>query len=490
MGNFTDMAKTLSNTKYTENGAIAYQSTNGGTLLDLFGTIGGMRGRIDDVIIKWHAARKEDKELADNLVLYARNIRGGGLGERSIGRALLRELAMTDPRKVERNFQTVVDCGRWDDLFIFIDTPVEDAMWDFILAQLGKDTQDMMMGKPISLLAKWMKSINTSSTESRRIARLTAKHLGLNEKEYRKVLAKLRAHIKVLETQMSADRWEDINFSAVPSKAMVNYAHAFNRHVGEKFAQYKEDVANGKEKVNAATLYPYDIIQPYLANHRSYYNTWDSIYDEQWKALPNYLDGEKSVVFVVDTSGSMCCNNYLPISTAIGLGIYFAQRNKGAYHNLFMTFSTNPAICYLNDEWSLKESVDYVLKRDWGGSTDLDKTYSMIFDIAMRTQDAPAAICVVSDMEVNSWNYNGNDYMYSITDKWKAKFEDAGLVMPKLIYWNVNARQDTFLANANDNVSFVSGSGIGPFKNFTTLIDKSAYQAMVDILTQKEFSWR
>lgn len=485
MSNFANLFGRISDTTLTENGGLAY-STTSNALLDLFATIGAMRWRdVSDVITMWHEARQVDRELADNLVLYTRNIREGGLGERKIARALLKELATLDPKKVIRNFDKIVDAGRWDDLFCFIDTPAEGHMWQYLEAQLRKDIEDMNNGKAISLLAKWMKSINTSSAESRAIAKKTCIVLGLTEAKYRKTLAKLRAYLRVLETKMSAGRWNEIDFSSVPSNAMTKYVGAFNRHCAESFSAYKESLAKGETKVNASTLYPYDVVRPYFKNMG-----WDTIWDEQWKALPNYLTEPQNVVCICDVSGSMWSCDAYPISTCVGLGIYFAQHNTGDFHNLFMGFSED-AKCYrLKDEWTLEQCIKYVDSRNWGWNTNLDKAYKQIFDISAASGESPKALVIVSDMEIDSWNADGDSYALSITEKWSKTFTDAGLTFPKLIYWNVCARNNHFLAQTTDNVAFVSGQGIGPFKNFTTLIEKSAYEAMVDILSKDVFAWR
>ena len=233
---FTDTFKRNSLIKETENGGRAFSSTNGGALLDLFSTIGGKRRASAEEIEKmWLAARVEDKELADNLILYVRNIRDGGCGERRIGRILLKSLAEIDPCKVARNFQTIVDCGRWDDLYIFENTPVEKDMWNFIEKQLRSDVYNMKNNRPISLMAKWLKSINTSSTESRRLANKTITRLGLTPRTYRKTLSKLRQYLSVVEKKMSANEWGDIDFSAVPAKAMAKYQHAFHNHESERY---------------------------------------------------------------------------------------------------------------------------------------------------------------------------------------------------------------------------------------------------------------
>jgi hypothetical protein len=263
---------------------------------------------------------------------------------------------------------------------------------------------------------------------------------------------------------------------------MSRYVNTFNKHVPERFAKYKEDLSCGKAKVNATTLYPYDIVQKYFKN-----KIIDAVDMAQWEALPNYLENnEDDVLFVIDVSGSMTEPDYKPISTSVGLGLYFAQRNKGAFHNAFMTFSEHPKICRIEDKWNLRRNLDYICNSDWGFSTNLDEAFSLIYKIARKTNDVPKAICVVSDMQIN--DFSSEDEWDSIISKWSKKFRAIELNTPKVIFWNVNG-SNTFLGRPSDKVSFVSGYGIGSFKNLTTLIEKSAYEAMVEILTKPEFCW-
>ena len=254
MSNFVNAAKAMSNQTRTENGGLAYSSTNGGALLDLYAKIGGMRKRDASAIISdWKAARQENPTLADNLILYARNIRDCGLGERRIGRILLAELGRIDSEKVIRNLQTIVDTGRWDDLFIFLNGKypvIEAKVWEFIANQLRADAQGAAKNQPISILAKWMPSINTSSQETRKLGRRACRYLGLTERTYRKTLAKLRAHIGVVETKMSAGKWDEIDFESVPSVAMSRYIKTYNKRCQERFAAYKASLEKGEAKVN------------------------------------------------------------------------------------------------------------------------------------------------------------------------------------------------------------------------------------------------
>lgn len=487
--NFSEAFKVAASQTITENGGKCFSST-GSDLLNLFATIGGLRSVPEDKIIEMYkAARDEDKELADNLVLYSRNIREDGCGERRVGKILLKTLAKLDPQKVNRNFTTIVNNGRWDDLFCLFDTPCEDKMMIYCLKQITEDINSFVEKKPVSLIAKWMPSVNTSSKETVKMAKKFCRFAGISEKDYRKTLSGLRSYLNVTEKLMSAKKWDLIDFETVPSVAMNRYMNAFSKNCGEKWFKYRESVISGEKKINAATLFPYDIVRPIFNNLYDWTGTGydDELLNEQWKALPNYLKNNEEVVCMCDVSGSMFCDDCRPISTSIGLGIYFAQHNQGTYHNMYMSFSSRPSFITIEDGQNISDIVNKMTKTGIGYSTNLDAGFEAIYKVAVKTNDVPKALIVISDMEIDSYK----DDSFSIADKWEQKFKEAGLIMPKLILWNVESRKgDTFLSTKyNPNVAFISGQSAATFSHLQTLIEKDAYSAMVEILSLPQFQW-
>ena len=485
MSNFANGMRNITNQTYSENGGIVYKSTGGGALLDLFATIGGMRHQpINEVIVKWRNAYKENPVLAANLILYTRDIRNGGIGERAIARALLRELAIIEPEKIKRNLNTIISCGRWDDLFILLDiVEIKSNIISLIAEQLTVDMKSMKENKPVSLLAKWAPSINTSSRETRRIANLICNELGLTPKTYRKTLASLRKYMSVIERQMSDREWSKINFEAVPSLAMSRYNKAYRKHTPIEFQTYLEGLQSGTVKINAATLNPTDICKKYF-NHRKLEETDIA----QWNSLPNYVSGENEVLCLSDVSGSMTWPNYEPMAASIGLATYFAQRNKGAYHGLYMTFTDNPHFIQIDDGWSIEKCFRYIENTGIGYSTNMDKALAAVYDLAIKCNEAPKVICIISDGEMDRWVQNKRSD--SIISKWNNKLIAAGLNPVKIISWNVAARNGTVIAPASDYISYCSGYGAGVFKQLITLINNDAYEAMCIILNKPEFTWK
>lgn len=481
---FAEVKKILDNAKsVTENGAIGYQTT-GKALLDMNFKVSSYRSRPESEILgDFIKALAEDPVLALKWAFYVGDIREG-LGERRLFRILIKYILQSRKDLIKY----VGEFNRFDSLFVLFDTDAESEMIDFVKNQLSADMKACASGQSVSLLAKWMPSINTSSKETRALARKVCAKFDLSERTYRKTLSALRKHIGIVERLMSAGEWDKINFESVPSVAMSRYINTYNKRCQERFAEYKASLIKGEAKVNAATLYPYDIVMKWL--NGGYYSSksLDPVDEAQWKTLPNYVNESYDVVVMADVSGSMLTDNGRPMATSIGLATYFAQRNKGAYHGKYLTFTNTPAFINLNDNWTLSQCLDYVKRQGVGYSTNLDRAFEAIYNVAKACGEAPKALVVISDMEIDCW-YSG-DFCDSIASKWAKKYQASGLIAPKLILWNVESRGGRVLAQQSENVGFVSGYGVGPFANLTSLIDKSAYEAMVEILTQPQFTWK
>lgn len=491
MNKFVNTAKGVSNVTLTENGAVAYKST-GDSLVDLFGSIGSLRGADYARITKKFAdAYAEDPLLATKMAFYARNVRGG-LGERHTFRVILKYMAQTHPQTVLNNLSNIPHFGRWDDLYTLVDTDLEDAVWAMIKAQFILDAKNMSAGKPISIMAKWLKSTNTSSSKSVRLGRKTAHALGLTEKNYRKALSAMRKYIDVVEQKMSANDWENIDFEGVPSRAMAIYRDAFKRHGMNLFKEYIEKVEKGEATIKAATLYPYDIFEKmgftgggWGGNFK--FNHYDQVLEAQWKALPNYVGDGANFLVMADTSGSMMGR---PMCTSVGLATYFAERNHGAFKDMFMTFSSRPSFVTLKGD-TLYDKVKNV--PSIVDNTNLEAAFDLVLKTAIQgnvpAEDMPKAIIVISDGEIDSYMGQGyySGYMnraWGFLDAMRAKFREHGYQMPNVVMWNVESRHDTYLATTDFlGVQFASGQSPSVFKSLIANMGKSAYDAMVETLS-------
>lgn len=483
---FTDAFENKVIEKETENGAFAYKTTKS-AVMDLYGVVGAMRSRDDaDIVDMFNKAYAEDKNLAERIVLYARNIREAGLGERRVGKVLLKALLEKDADLIRRNFKTIVDNGRWDDLFVFFDTEVEKEMLFFVEGHFKRDFACVKEGKSISQLAKWLPSIN-GGKKSRVLAKKVAKFFGFSEPEYRKTLSTMREYLDITERKMCSNEWGLIDYKKVPSVCMNRNGVNFGVHDNERYTKYLEDVKNGVTKVNASVLYPYDIIGKFpLSCYGGCDENDHTLEEEQWKAMPNYFTKGFNVITMADVSGSMAGR---PMDTSVGMAIYCAQHNEGAYKNKFMTFTDKPHFFTISEGASLKDTLSEVCSpSNVGYSTNLDGALQSVYELAVESNDSPDALLIVSDCEIDKFCCDFDKFGKDIVEKYEHKFNEANIKMPILVFWQVAARQNTFLGKASHpNVRFISGQSASNFTNLETIIKKSNYDAMVEVLSK--YSW-
>ena len=501
--NFANAMYRAGSEKLTENGAFAYDSTAQGAMLDLFSQIGALRPRTEkEIEQKFAAAFKEDKLLATKMMFYAGDIREGGLGERRTFRICLHWLAENHPEIVVKNIQLIPFYNRFDSLFTLVGTECEAIMWELIAETLTKDVRAMKASTatkhvPVSLLAKWMPSENTSSANTCALAGKAIRALKLSPRKYRKMLSALRKHIGITERMMSAGEWGLIDYAKVPSYAMHNYGSAFAKHDHERFDAYLKSVNKGEVKINASTLYPYDLVGKYL--NSDYYGRScgdcyvstkeDAVVEAQWKALPNYLTKPMNAVVMADVSGSMMSPNGRPMATSIGLAIYFAQRNTGLFHNQYMTFTNNPHFVNIKEGASLLKNVQQVAEAGVGYSTNLEAAFRAVLSTAVGydvpVDEMPKTFVVISDMEIDKYMRGGRHWDF--LTKMRALYQAHGYTLPKIVMWNVNARKDTVLSQSED-VIFISGQSASSFKALCQNLDGvTAYELMLQVLNGKAY---
>ena len=279
-----DDLKQEANTTRTENGAAAYTTTMS-DCLDLFSTIGALRAApAAEIEGRFTRAFAENPDLAMKIAFFARDVRGG-LGERRAFRVILKTLAALSPASVVKNLDAIPECGRYDDLLTLLDTPCQDAMLAYIRTMLARDRAALETGEgEVSLLAKWLPSVNASHPGTVRSAKRVARALGMNDAQYRKTLSALRARIAILENSLR-ERAYTFDYAKQPSKAMFRYRKAFLRNDGPRYRAYLAQVAAGKAALHTSTLYPYELVAPLLDGVPS--EGERRALDAAWKALPD-----------------------------------------------------------------------------------------------------------------------------------------------------------------------------------------------------------
>ena len=510
---FMNAMKNDANYTYTENGAVTYKSTLNG-LLDFFALGGAYRTRSDeDCILLFTKAFKEDAVHALKCLFYLRDVRGGQ-GERRLFRVITKWLAENETEAMRRNLMHIPFFGRWDDLYVFVGTPLEQEAFDLMYHQLALDVEC----KTPSLLAKWLKSENTSSAQSRALATKTRKAFRMTSKQYRKTLSKLRARINVLERLMSENRWDEIEFDKIPSKAGLIYRNAFARHdlervKSEKNVQTYEEFAKDKTtKVNAKALYPYEVVEEAMAfspRWGYYYNhgktkstelddTDRLMVNKYWENLTDYFNGcSFNGICVADTSGSMYGQ---PLAVALSIALYCAEHNKGDFANHFFTFSNNPTFVEIEGV-DFVDKVNRMVRSDWGGSTNVEAVFDKMLAIAQENHlsqdDIPANVIIVSDMEFNAcvtggavsndrWTSYGRTANETLFETIEKRWNAAGYKMPNLVFWNCSARNDNIPMKVSGHVSYVSG--MSPVLFEQVLKGVTAFDLMLDKLDSDRYS--
>lgn len=452
--NFMEHLKNETNYTKTMNGARAYKSTLD-EIVDFFGQIGSMRYRTpQDKCVLFENAFVVDRELAMKTLFYNRDCRGGQ-GERQTFRDIFIHLVNLDTQVAIDNIDNIVEFGRWDDL-IDIAYKCENSKFTENAIKYIKTMLDLdlVCESPTSLLGKWLPSINASNKETIAKGKWIANKLGYSPKKYRKLLSYLRNRIRIIENNLREKNYSEIKYEQVPSLAMNKYRGAFYRNDEDKFSQYLEDVKSGKKEIKASTLYPYDIVRSYLQEHKN-----NNVLEEQWKELPDYLNGAecKSLV-VADVSGSMYG---FPITVSVSLALYLSERMSGTYANKFITFDTNPKLVEINPKQSVYSKVNKIYNADWGGSTNIEKVFDLILKIAvnnnLKQSDLPEQVIVITDMNFDMGTYTHRNKK-TLFENIKDKFKQNGYELPKLIWWNANAINEVLPMKADENCQYVSGA--------------------------------
>ena len=420
-------------------------------------------------------------------------------GERRFFRTVINWLANENKEAVIRNLEAIPEMGRWDDLYSLIGTSCEKEALNFMLYQITLDAAS----KTPSLLAKWLKSENTSSAESRRLATKTREYFGLTPREYRKMLSSLRTKINVLEKLMSQNRWDEIEFDKIPSKAGLIYKNVFATKDVTK-ARYAAFMANKETKVNASVLNPVDIAKQIFSSN--YASKVDRLaWDKYWANLKDYYNGrEERGIAVVDVSGSMYGT---PLYAAVSMGAYIAERGKGPFQNHFITFSDKPELVEFNGI-DLYDKFRRAETANWQGSTNVEAVFDLLLDTAKKNhvtqEEMPETLYILSDMEFNScmtdstvtYDYWGrprrkilensaevNTLIEKKAKEWKA----AGYKVPNVVFWNLDARQDNIPA-IGEGFFYVSGNSMNVIESILSRTPpKTAYQLMMDVLTRDRY---
>lgn len=462
MENLNNVLKEEYNVSVTENGAIGYRTT-GKKLLDINFSISSLRKASElEVAKKFEAVFLENKLLGVKWLFYAADVRGG-VGERRLFRIGIKWLADAYPEVARAILPLVAEYTRWDNLFVLLETELKDDVIGIVKTQLNEDLVNLKDGKSISLLGKWMPSETAKNATTRKYAKILCSGLELTDRRYRKMLSKLRAYLKVVEVSMSKNEWNNIEYSAVPSRANLIYGKAFIKHDKERREEFLESLTKGETKINASVLFPHDIVHKYGRSGE------DTVLEELWKALPDYVQGNGKTICVSDGSGSMTSrvgrnSTVSCLDVAISLAIYFSERCTGQFKNKYISFSESPQIVDLLENNTLRDKIRIARCYNEVANTNIEAVFDLVLDTAikfhMTQEDLPDNILISSDMEFDECAESNDGYGVSqkLFDVIAKRYADAGYKLPRLVFWNIGSSTGTIPVKENElGVALVSG---------------------------------
>ena len=437
----------------TDNGAVTH-STSLDSVLDFFFIAWTLiHKKPEEYLPLWNRALKEDYLLSMKCLFWMRDIRWwAGI------RKAFREIYDSLPLEDQYHFLEYIPIyWRWDDVFAVYEKHPKFVK-DFIVDQFkDKDPNTFW------LFCKWF-------PRKWKVFELVRKELKITPKELRKILVE---NTKVVEQKMSAKEWNKIEYEKVPGKAFNLYKNAFEKH---DYLRFLDFVWETPEKNKSSVLWPHDL-----------YNSWlrcdkEEIIDEQWKNLPNYITSNESFLPIVDVSWSM---HGLPISVAVSLGIYTSERNKSVFKDAFITFSEHPKMEYL--KWSVTERFNQLSRAEWDMNTNVQAAFDLILNTALDNElhqdELPNSVIIFSDMEFDDCGWRMTNY-----EVIKEKYEEAGYIAPKIIFWNLNWRIWNMPVRYNEQgTALVSGFSPSLMTSLLWWEDMSPLKIMMDVLNSDRY---
>lgn len=426
--------------RYTANGSPAYRTTKS-ACLDLFAMIGAARRHPAQAVQLFEKAYNQEPALALRVLLWARDVRGGA-GERQVFRNILHWLERRAPHVVVQLIESGVipEVGRWDDMLHLRRPQSTSALAAQVEAALARGDR---------LAAKWMPRQGP-------VAAALAAALGLTQAQWRRRLVALSDTVE----QRLCSKTGPVTYAHVPSVAMARYQQCFMARDRSAFSAYLQAVTDGRERMHAHAVLPHDILKAARLN--------DEAATVQWAALPRPALAD-DVLVMCDVSGSMhvhLSGNTTALDVAVSLSLLLAESVRGVFARKVLTFSASPQ-WHTIQEGSLMARYNALCGADWGMNTNLEAAYDQILALAIRHANEPdfklpSTLLVLSDMEFDaavSSTGGRRRNMRTLLERARDKFSKAGFELPRIVFWNLNARKGTLPAAdlSDTGVALVSG---------------------------------
>ena len=489
------------NNACTENGAISY-ATIGNEFLNQFSKAGSYRGR--DLTTVWAEQSRlwaEDSEKALKFPFYLRmitrktNVMGKGLTERvqrgsgardeSFKRLLW--IAKYHPEEFYRNLWILPIIGSWKDLWVLLasddaETYLEKDKFFNVMAQGIMDSYHKELVKKYLPRIRSTKKCHTDwATRTNTLAKEFAEYVGWTYTDYRQFKSTGNAH--KFQRIICGGLYDNIDWKTIPGKALLNLVSGKfleNHNLSKNYINWIKS-----QPVAKFNGYAYELGRKldglgYGKNLTSVSLATKITVDKQFQSLiatASDCNGsiEGNVLCAMDTSGSMDArvsnNGVTAFDVCVGLGIYFSELNKGAFHNVVAMFDNVSELKSLKGSFSDKWFDIKASKTAWGGTN-----FQSLIDLIVKVRkehpeipisEMPSTLLVISDMQFNpsnTWHFNGDAILEKTNyeaamEKLRSVFPEEFVKNFKIIWWNVcNGRSTDFPSTMDDaGTYFFSG---------------------------------
>ena len=453
----------------TENGALSH-SNSGSELLNYFAKAGTYRDRhsdniYSDLVQMWTESPMLTLQVIFYNRLISRKIKGAvstesvqkGQGNRSEFRKCLEWLSTNHPEILYKNLWLVPMVGCWKDLWHAELVEVLDRAQVYQLIERGLADEYQR-----DLLAKYLPRIRSKSNikrvyhqELNKFAFGLLKYLSWTPTQYRKFKSSGNAH--VFQRQMGANEWNELDFNAIPGKALSQVVNNFGkdkkttlkRHgIEERFVSWMKEQPTAK-----FTGYVYQLMDQ-LGEKPSISQKITA--DKQFEGLVELAkkDGQilrENIWCALDTSGSM----KMPVADTsaynicISLGIYFSTLNEGAFADQVIMFDVESRIKKLSGSFTEKLKQIQRAKTAWG-NTNFQSVIDEIVRVRLQdpsvpVTDFPTTLIVVSDMQFDSGGDTQTNYELAMH-----KLAEVGLPKINIVWWMVTGRGHDFPNKMDD----------------------------------------
>lgn len=501
----------LDNKVETTNGALVYSGL-GSALAEFNASANELRfASPEKLFTKLDKAFREDPLKCLKLIFETGDIRGGK-GERKVFNDSMDWLETNHPDLLMAVLELIPDYTRWDYLVrltVAANQAVAARATELVARQFREDLEALTANEEanISLLGKWLPSLQTKRNDHKLIVKHLLSSLSLSEREYRKALSFLRGRLNIIEKYMSAGENEKIEMEKLSSKQQLRYSAYLKRVLADKRHEYIQAVLRGEAKLNASVLNPVEIIHAYLENGYRYNEDYEAI----WKLLPNLVGDNGNTLVIRDGSGSM--TSHMPgtrtsmLDAADALTIYTAERLNGPLKNNFITFSSRPKLVSFDEEDNLFTKIRKLHCFNDCSNTDLKATFDLLLEAAVKgklsSDQLPNYLLILSDMEFDDCHtecYEKDFNKDTLFDCIRKQWEEAGYELPTLVFWQLNCQRTLYPEiDSKNGIIYLSGFSVnelanvmaGKFENYeeveeeVTELDESGQEVTVSKMVTK-----